>query len=138
MKDSHAKPTVKQHLATIRMLFDWLVVGQVVDANPAGHAVRGPKHVVTKGLTPRNQPDETKRLLASIPLKFGRKPKDGEPDMSPGSSKPATYGRFKTSHDSWWFRTHLLTLTGSAACSKSQVPAGFLFPAETVSVGSAS
>src|SRR5256885_2894502 len=24
-----AKPTVKQHLAAIRMLFDWLVVGQV-------------------------------------------------------------------------------------------------------------
>ena len=39
------KPTVKQHLAAIRMLFDWLVTGQVVATNPA-HAVRGPKHVV--------------------------------------------------------------------------------------------
>jgi len=38
------KPTVKQHLAAIRMLFDWLVTGQVVATNPA-HAVRGPKHV---------------------------------------------------------------------------------------------
>ena len=37
------KPTVKQHLAAIRMLFDWLVVGQVLAINPA-HAVRGPKH----------------------------------------------------------------------------------------------
>ena len=37
--------TVKQHLAAIRMLFDWLVTGQVVATNPA-HAVRGPKHVV--------------------------------------------------------------------------------------------
>ena len=37
---THAKPTVKQHLAAIRMLFDWLVTGQVVAANPA-HAVRG-------------------------------------------------------------------------------------------------
>jgi integrase/recombinase XerD len=36
------KPTVKQHLAAIRMLFDWLVTGQVVATNPA-HAVRGPK-----------------------------------------------------------------------------------------------
>ena len=27
--------TVKQHLAAIRMLFDWLVVGQVVPVNPA-------------------------------------------------------------------------------------------------------
>jgi integrase/recombinase XerD len=36
-------PTVKQHLACIRMLFDWLVTGQVVPTNPA-HAVRGPRH----------------------------------------------------------------------------------------------
>jgi len=36
-----AKPTVKLHLAAIRMLFDWLVVGQVLAVNPA-HAVRGP------------------------------------------------------------------------------------------------
>ena len=28
-------PTVKQHLACIRMLFDWLVTGQIVPANPA-------------------------------------------------------------------------------------------------------
>src|SRR5271155_5473764 len=39
------KPTVKQHLAAIRMMFDWLVVGQVLAINPA-HSVRGPKHVV--------------------------------------------------------------------------------------------
>ena len=41
-------PTVKQHLAAIRMLGDWLVVSQVLSVNPAA-AVRGPKHVVTKG-----------------------------------------------------------------------------------------
>jgi site-specific recombinase XerD len=39
-----AKPTVKQHLAAIRMLFDWLIIGQVLAVNPA-HAVRGPKRV---------------------------------------------------------------------------------------------
>ena len=44
------KPTVKQHLAAIRMLFDWLVTGQVVASNPA-HSVRGPKHVVKTGKT---------------------------------------------------------------------------------------
>jgi site-specific recombinase XerD len=43
-------PTVKQHLAAIRVLFDWLVTGQVVATNPA-HAVRGPKHVVKTGKT---------------------------------------------------------------------------------------
>ena len=46
-----SKPTVKQHLAAIRMLFDWLVVGQVVAINPA-HAVRAPKHIVRRGKTP--------------------------------------------------------------------------------------
>ena len=33
------------------MLGDWLVVNQVLPVNPAA-AVRGPKHVVTKGATP--------------------------------------------------------------------------------------
>jgi integrase len=44
------KPTVKQHLAAIRMLFDYLVVGQILAINPA-HAVRGPKHSVKRGKT---------------------------------------------------------------------------------------
>src|SRR4051812_28188037 len=26
----HSRPTVKQHLAAIRILFDWLIVGQIV------------------------------------------------------------------------------------------------------------
>jgi site-specific recombinase XerC len=59
------KPTVKQHLAAIRMLFDWLVVGQVVAINPA-HAVRGPKHAVKRGKTPVLTPDEARKLLDSI------------------------------------------------------------------------
>ena len=46
-----AAPSVKLQLAAIRMLFDWLVVGQVVPVNPAS-SVRGPKHVVKKGKTP--------------------------------------------------------------------------------------
>ena len=46
-----AKPTVKQHLAAVRMCFDWLVTGGVLTVNPA-HAVRGPKHVVKRGKTP--------------------------------------------------------------------------------------
>ena len=66
LQQTHAKPSVKQHLATIRMLFDWLVTGQVVDSNPA-HAVRGPKHVVNKGKTPVLTAEETRALLDSIP-----------------------------------------------------------------------
>ena len=38
-----APPSVKLHLAGIRILFDWLVLGQVIPTNPA-NAVRGPKH----------------------------------------------------------------------------------------------
>jgi site-specific recombinase XerD len=64
---SHAAPTVKQHLAAIRMLFDWLVVGQVVPVNPAA-SVRGPKHVVAKGKTLVLTTDQAKTLLDSIPL----------------------------------------------------------------------
>ena len=55
-------PTVKQHLAAIRMLGDWLVVSQVIPVNPAA-AVRGPTHVVTTGATPVLSPAEARRLL---------------------------------------------------------------------------
>ena len=58
-------PTVKQHLAAIRMLGDWLVVSQVLPVNPAA-AVRGPKHVVTKGATLVLSLAEARRLLEEI------------------------------------------------------------------------
>jgi integrase len=60
-----AAPSVKVHLAAIRMLFDWLVVGQVIAVNPAS-PVRGPKHVVKKGKTPVLSADEARTLLDSI------------------------------------------------------------------------
>jgi len=60
-----SKSTVKQSLAAIRMLFDWLIVGQVVPSNPA-HAVRGPKHVVTEGTTPILDAEQMKALIDSI------------------------------------------------------------------------
>ena len=47
------------------MLFDWLVMGHVIDVNPA-HAVLGPKYVVKKGKTPVLTADEARELLASI------------------------------------------------------------------------
>jgi integrase/recombinase XerD len=58
-------PTVKQHLAAIRMLFDWLVIGQIVPMNPAS-SVRGPKHVVKVGKTPVLKADQARQLLDSI------------------------------------------------------------------------
>jgi site-specific recombinase XerD len=61
----YSPPTVKQHLAAVRMLFDWLVVRQVIEMNPAA-AVRGPKHVVKRGKTPVLEADEARQLLATI------------------------------------------------------------------------
>jgi site-specific recombinase XerD len=60
-----AKPSVKQHLAAIRMLFDWLVAGQVVATNPAA-PVRGPKYTVRKGKTPVLAQEEARELLDSL------------------------------------------------------------------------
>ena len=61
----YSRPTVKQRLAALRMLFDWMVVGQVIPMNPA-HAVRGPKHTQRRGKTPVLQADEARTLLNSI------------------------------------------------------------------------
>ena len=64
---TRSRPTVKQSLAAIKMLFDWLVVGQVMPSNPAT-SVRGPKHVVKKGITPVLTAKEARELLDSIPV----------------------------------------------------------------------
>ena len=77
-----AKPTVKQHLAAVRMLFDWLVVGQVLAINPA-HAVRGPKHVVKGGKTPVLMADDARRLLDSIAITRRLKREDGSEVEAP-------------------------------------------------------
>ena len=58
-------PTVKQHLAAVRMMFDWLATGGVLPFNPAT-AVRGPKHSVKKGKTPVLAPEEARALLDAI------------------------------------------------------------------------
>ena len=63
---TRAAPSVKQHLAAVRMLYDWLVVGQVVRGNPAS-VVRGPKHVVKRGKTPVLSPEEARELFDGIP-----------------------------------------------------------------------
>src|SRR5205809_7121462 len=60
-----AAPSVKQRLAALRHLFDWLVNGQVVPVNPA-HTVRGPRHSVSKGVTPVLSSEEATALLAGM------------------------------------------------------------------------
>ena len=65
LQGERAAPTVKQHLAGIRMLFDYLVTGGVLPFNPAA-AVRGPRYVVKKGKTPVLRANQARALLDSI------------------------------------------------------------------------
>jgi integrase/recombinase XerD len=62
---THAAPSVKQHLAAVRMLLDYLVTGGVLPMNPAA-AVRGPRHVIKRGKTPVLDADQARQLLDSI------------------------------------------------------------------------
>lgn len=57
--------TVKQHLAAIRRLFDWMVVGQSLPFDPAA-SVRGPSYSYKKSKTPILDEDGMKLLLDSI------------------------------------------------------------------------
>ena len=58
-------PTVKLHLAAIRVCLDWLVSGGALGVNPAW-SVRGPRHVVKKGKTPVLSAAQARELLDSI------------------------------------------------------------------------
>ena len=66
LQQQYGAPGVKQQLAAVRMLFDWLVTGQIVPMNPAA-AVRGPKYIVKTGKTPVLEGAEWRKLLDSIP-----------------------------------------------------------------------
>lgn len=64
-KHTKSAPTVKQHLAALRKLFDWLVTGQVIPFSPAA-SVRGPSHIVKRGKTPVLSAQQCRTLLESI------------------------------------------------------------------------
>lgn len=70
-------PTVKQHLAALRMLFDWLVSGGVLAHNPAA-SVRGPRYSIKRGKTPVLSAEDTRLLLDSIPITR----RDGSPNLA--------------------------------------------------------
>ena len=67
--------TVKQELAAIRKMFDWLVIGHIVSHNPAS-SVRGPSYSLTVGKTPVLTREEARLLLENIPLS-----RNGVPDL---------------------------------------------------------
>jgi site-specific recombinase XerD len=64
---SYEAQSVKQQLAALRHLFDWLVTGHVLHTNPASF-VRGPKFSYTKGKTPILTPNEARKLIRAIPI----------------------------------------------------------------------
>src|SRR5690242_12017356 len=64
-QQERAAPTVKQRLAALRHLFDWLVTGQVLPVNPAA-SVRGPAHSVKEGKTSVLAAEEARELLDGI------------------------------------------------------------------------
>ena len=60
-------PSIKQHLAALRGLFNRLVIKQVVPDNPALF-VKGPKFSWKIGVTPIMEAKEVRNLLDSIPI----------------------------------------------------------------------
>jgi integrase/recombinase XerD len=71
LRSVYSVPSVKQHLAALRMLFDHLVTGHVLETNPAA-SVRGPKYSIKKGKTPVLSADEARILLNSISIADSR------------------------------------------------------------------
>jgi site-specific recombinase XerC len=68
-KDARSRPAVSSSGSLpLRHLFDWLVTGEAVPANPAA-SVRGPRHVVCSRKTSVLEPAEARRLLDSIDAK---------------------------------------------------------------------
>ena len=60
-----ARPSVKQVLAGIRQMFDYLVAGGILPVSPAA-SVRGPKYVSKRGKTPVLSAEQARQLLDAI------------------------------------------------------------------------
>ncbi len=79
-------PSVKQHLAAIKMLCDWLVTGQIIEFNPAS-SVRGPRHVVKRGKARSSPPGKP----ASCWTRFPATPPTLEDCATALSSPPCSF-----------------------------------------------
>ena len=84
-------PTVKQELAAIRQMFDYLVTGHIVETNPAA-AVRGPRYSIQKGKTPVLSREEAKLLLESIPVIY-KVSQEGADEEKTVRGRPSVTGR---------------------------------------------
>lgn len=61
----HSVPTMKQRLAALKMLFDWLVTKNILKINPVS-SVKPPKYTMRVGKTPHLTATEARELLESI------------------------------------------------------------------------
>jgi integrase/recombinase XerD len=107
-----AKPTVKQHLAAIRQLFDYLTTGGILAVNPAA-SVRGPKYVVKRGKTPVLAAAEARQLLDSIESDtlIGRRDRALIGTMvysfaRVGATVTMKVGDYFQHRQRWWLRLH--------------------------------
>ncbi len=64
-RDEYEVASIKQHLAAVRMLLDYLVTGGVLRHNPSA-SVKGPLHSVRRGKTPVLNGHEAGKLIESI------------------------------------------------------------------------
>jgi len=74
-EDDRAPATVKQNLAALRRLFDFLVTGQVLEANPA-EPVKGPRRVQREGSTPILTAEETRKFIEGLPTRSVKDKRD--------------------------------------------------------------
>jgi integrase/recombinase XerD len=118
LQAAYSIPSVKQHLAALRMLFDYLVVGGVLETNPAA-SVRGPRYSIKKGKTPVLSADEARLLLNSIAVadSSGKPLLAGLRDRAMIAVMAYTFARVSAmtgmrvedyfQHGKrWWFRLH--------------------------------
>lgn len=113
MTQCRSAPTVKQHLAAIRRLCDWLVTGQILPFNPAA-SVRGPAYIVKRGKTPVLEPGEARALLDSIDASrvTGRRDRAIIGVMLYSFARAGAVAGMKVedyyyaSGKRWWFRLH--------------------------------
>jgi site-specific recombinase XerD len=79
-EDDRAPATIKQNLAALRRLFDFLVTGQVLSSNPA-EPVRSPSLQTDGGKTPALTAEEARELLDSIVEDKQGSPQKGLPQL---------------------------------------------------------
>jgi integrase/recombinase XerD len=107
-----AKPSVKQQLAAIRQMFDYLVTGGILPVNPAA-SVRGPKYVIKRGKTPVLSAEQARQLLDAIDASdlIGRRDRAliGLMVFSfarVGAANTLRVGDYFENEKRWWLRLH--------------------------------